>query len=299
MGNDFDKPFKKNKGLSELEANQFRKLLKDSEYKRKQRSGNKEELYSSFNLTEIKKYIQGTRNSILSSLNFNKEEKQAIRSLEENLGSKISRKIYYYFTFVTMDHKFFIEENVNLSEAVDGKLFFILGLDNSKQIAEESRKTVLFQLLSIIQEYSYHSYTTNSIHKLIEANELLTDLAVILSIASMDRQAIYSSNSLHLSCAIDPENPNRKFFYYISEKDAESKEFKNVYNFYFKHQGKQAVETILTQKQKRERGEKSQMMISNAYKNAGSAVGEIMDHYNDVLAQKLGTLKSKNDKSSK
>ncbi len=292
--------------LSDAEARAFQKILqKDKNDKRKY--SEKKEFKEGAYLSEIKNYIDNTRNILIDSLCFKQEEKDAIEFLLRNMKDVRSVKVFFYFVFVTIDYKFFIEEKISREIAFEAKSHFLLGISDFKQISHESKKTVLYRMLDILNEYAFYAYTSSDIDQIYKANMLLATLGSVISIASSDFGDKTGYGALWMECILDPHNPNKRFMYYISRAKAETEEFRYIYDFYFKHEGKMNFKSQITKHltnaekekmlQEKQKLDSERKLSNRSLKNMtqDKKIGKMMNIRGDVLANKLSSLKKRGD----
>ncbi len=123
--------------------------------------------------------------------------------------------------------------------------------ENNIDFVEDTKKNVLFLMLSFLKDYVYYSYNTVyndiSMFHINDANKLLASLGSVLSVAN------YNSikddiKSLFINVYINKGTEKKYYSYYVSNIDADNAAFKNVYDFYYKYYGKKMFESELAQK---------------------------------------------------
>lgn len=283
-------------GLSESEINQFKKLVSEDNSRRfnKEGTGTGNE-QDGANDVQIRSFIHTTRSSLIRSLNFNSEETSALASLQSGTPSKNAIRDYIHFACLTIDHVYFVREKLHAEDAVIGKLLFTLGIHSLKQLDEECRKTVLFRLVNLLVDYGYYAYSTHSVQVLSDLNELIADLGSVLSIAVSSKEAMYNASSLHLNILFDINFKNKKFSYFVSDKDAETVEFKRLYDFYFKNEGKTAFEKAVLKQEKREKAETFFTKDLTTDSGVSLEVKRLIAKYSNTLDVKLASLRKRGD----
>lgn len=294
----------KKASLSDAEAAQFRKIVKENDLKEKMYNST-QVFRASSSHSEIQNYLDRTREVIIDRLGFTEKEKRAIDILKGNFSDNETIKIYLYFVFITIDYKFFISNAITLEDAIQGKFNFLLGLSHFNQISDISKKQVLFKILSLLREFCYHTYNVSSSAKIEQANKLLINLGVGLSIASRDTSMAKGLTSLSMECILDPLNPNKRFIYYVSDEAAELPEFKQIYDFYFKHESKEQFKSAVYKRMSPE--EKAEIRDKNEYASETKRLNDrqkralghntnienMIEQYGDVLSKKLSNLKKR------
>jgi len=297
--------FGKKSSLSENETKQFQNMVKKNILDKSRYSAFITPLKGEM-LGEIVDFLSRARMVLTETMSFNSEEKNALKILIRNFDEIEMRKIFFYFAFVTIDYKYFIENKISISTAVENKINFLLGLPNLKMISEDSRKTVLYKIITVLHNYVVHTYNVK-IGEIDIANEYLTNLGAILTIGFLDRRVEKSTNSLHIDCIVDHTNPNKNFTFFIPEELANTEDFRNVYDFYFKNEGKAVFESTLKKKTalidpaRNRKLEDSPVMTKKLNERQLEALGQrnkiegIISHHNDEITKKLSNLKKRND----
>jgi hypothetical protein len=281
---DFDK---KKPSLSDSEARLFKDIMKKDQAKKLSRESYSPYGDNASEGSEVEEYVRSTREILLQSLDFTSEEKNGLKNLLRSGKGVETKKNYFFFIYTSIDHKSFVEGKLRESAAVEGKISFLLGLTDLRQVDEDSTKTVLYKILAMLHKYAYYAYGSQSSDALSYANECLASLASVLSIGSYSGGRNRPTSTLYIDCVIDPLNPNKKFYYYVSKEDAETDEFKLIYDFYFQNEGKAAFESSLKKKAFEEKDKKIEKMQAASVKKVDVKLGAMLETYSSIIAVKL------------
>ncbi len=291
---DFQKKvFNKNKGLSQSEMVEFSRIIDQDVRKKNIRSNHASFANSGYSFEQIMGFIKSSRRELAKSLGFSLEERRALEMVEGDYSNRYMHKVYLYLALLTIDYKHFVKQDLTAKDAVEGKIGFILGLKSFKHIVDDTKKSMFYRIIDLMREYAYYAYNAQDENMIKESNKLMVEFASVLSIGSPDEKKDYEGNSMHMNCAIDTNNPMRQFTFYISKTDAETPEFKYVYDWYFKNEGKSVFEDVLSKKVREDTRKVLSGLDMGDIKSINQNAGNMIASYSNVLGSKLASLHKK------